>query len=302
MKHSKQAFTLIELLVVICIIAILASMLLPALQSARESASSATCVSNLGQFSKAFQMYVASYNDYMPMLTDYQSNSGSCSWEYALIDALGQDRDKSPFSKSFYCDADSSGEPGSGKKSYSLNNLQEVVHPRIPMMLGANGKVVKDKKAAEKGYISGNRTTAVYAASDLIIIGENVSSNNRIGSANFSKSGSGYNLDSPGSASAVHQYVSIKMRITSHKTAGNLFLDGHATHAVPEKTLSSTNAVNLKKYHTPTETETTPAAKYNSTNPTGISEYGFGCWTDCIQGKLDTGKSKDCDGSCHAKK
>ena len=77
MKHCKQAFTLIELLVVICIIAILASMLLPALQSARESASTATCISNLGQFSKAYQMYATSYNDYMPALTDGQTGS-SC--------------------------------------------------------------------------------------------------------------------------------------------------------------------------------------------------------------------------------
>ena len=67
MKHCKQAFTLIELLVVICIIAILASMLLPALQSARESASTATCISNLGQFSKAYQMYAKTNG--MRMLT-----------------------------------------------------------------------------------------------------------------------------------------------------------------------------------------------------------------------------------------
>ena len=76
MKHCKQAFTLIELLVVICIIAILASMLLPALQSARDSASTASCVNKLGQISKGVQMYATTYDDFIPALTGPQ-NSGS---------------------------------------------------------------------------------------------------------------------------------------------------------------------------------------------------------------------------------
>ena len=65
---SQKRFTLIELLVVIAIIAILAAMLLPALQSARERGRSTSCISNMRQIGQAFQGYVDNTEYFIPYM------------------------------------------------------------------------------------------------------------------------------------------------------------------------------------------------------------------------------------------
>ena len=66
MQKSRKSFTLIELLVVIAMMAILAGMLLPALNNSRESARASSCTSNMKQIMTGLFMYAQEYDDYVP--------------------------------------------------------------------------------------------------------------------------------------------------------------------------------------------------------------------------------------------
>ena len=77
-QQKRAGFTLIELLVVISIIALLSSVVLVAVQSARQKAQISKVNSELGEFVKALEIYKTSYGHYPYSTNCYGGGSGHC--------------------------------------------------------------------------------------------------------------------------------------------------------------------------------------------------------------------------------
>ncbi len=80
MNRREIYFTLIELLVVISIIAVLAGMLLPALNNARRSAKKIQCSGNVKHLALAQILYAGSYNDYMTGAWNQRNGDANQFW------------------------------------------------------------------------------------------------------------------------------------------------------------------------------------------------------------------------------
>lgn len=85
-ENMKKKFTLIELLVVIAIIAILAGMLMPALNNARVRGRTTNCLNNQKQIGMAFSFYQDIYNDVVPAVY-HTINSVTTHWWMMLRNA-----------------------------------------------------------------------------------------------------------------------------------------------------------------------------------------------------------------------
>jgi prepilin-type processing-associated H-X9-DG protein/prepilin-type N-terminal cleavage/methylation domain-containing protein len=98
-RAARSGFTLVELLVVIGIISLLISMLLPALNKARQAANTVACLSNERQIGQAFFMYASENKGCLPNAFDY-ADRGVWGWWYsAILPYLGTQLHASPAKK-----------------------------------------------------------------------------------------------------------------------------------------------------------------------------------------------------------
>lgn len=90
-QRETQDFTLIELLVVVSIIAILASLLLPALRNARESAMSIACMNKMRQYGVGAQLYMQDSNGILPCCWDFNGRAWCMPQGWATKYTYGKD-------------------------------------------------------------------------------------------------------------------------------------------------------------------------------------------------------------------
>ena len=119
MNSRYRFFTLIELLVVIGIIAILASMLLPALNKAKKMAYQSNCINNQKQIGIGIAQYVNDFDDLIPAATYIKNElrgSGN-SWDWVILPYIKNN-------KVFHCPEDNCARTyySSTPQSYAINH------------------------------------------------------------------------------------------------------------------------------------------------------------------------------------
>ncbi len=181
---KRREFTLIELLVVIAIIAILAGILLPALNSAREKARTISCMSNMKQHGTAMNFYLSDNHEMFPTAYYYLDGSsgagGYMHWSGLL-------RQYNNVTKSYACPTSAQPLPPANFREGVLNaywgvEVKKTIYPTIanvdddqaPLMSYTANAVFMPrlKNAANALILKGVKLTEVVAPSDEVELAE----------------------------------------------------------------------------------------------------------------------------------
>ncbi|MBN2641029.1 MAG: DUF1559 domain-containing protein [Victivallales bacterium] len=239
MKTQKTDFTLIELLVVIAIIAILAGMLLPALNNARLKARSINCVNNLKQISVGVNMYTDSYEGYLP--PESNASQGSSLFDYEVLKIIaGGDKNKAMI---FLCPSDPykdiARKEGRAVRSYGINQRLRTASANTPTMR-ASGTIMK--------------SSTIRDASGTIYIAEhpNRNINNAIGfTARAGVSNPYHNNGTDGQCNSGATEGDTPFVPVHSKRWNYLFVDGHVENLSPDDTIGTGSRTNARGMWTP---------------------------------------------------
>ena len=212
--NKNKPFTLIELLVVIAIIAILAGMLLPALNQAREKSRASNCQGNMKQIGTALSMYNAAYDDYYPCSeVAWGDLNNKPTWSDVVLPFMGA---TTSFTSSHY-----------NRGGAFICPTQKNVYPswRIYISYGINRDFVGRENYTNRTWASqktgGVKASSVSAPTSQLIVTETWYSSNRtqmqdIGGKSVPARTLGYFIADHGTVTFRH----------SRKT-NTLYADGH---------------------------------------------------------------------------
>ena len=162
--QGKACFTLIELLVVIAIIAILAGMLLPALNRSLISARKTSCAGNLKQLNIAMMMYIKDFDEYVPNnLSPYYTDrlKGYLGSSDVLTECRTRNAPKSYHTGSYGKELDSTYNVSYGASLYSLN-LHATAHKKLNNVTRPSQKIAfgDSQTYLQSGATSGQSNNA----------------------------------------------------------------------------------------------------------------------------------------------